>query len=205
MLEIRQTRRTKQIEIVNQAGKVVYKVCRSCQLVKLAENFPSYSKGYLRPDCKTCFKEVQREYTSKIKDKRTVYKQRERAKFFNTIDELTEQNIKQLKEFANGKCMISGKETTLELDHVQALSKQFIGNTKGNVILVSPQVNQAKHTKSLFEFLESPHSNDLVDKETLIRTLKYLAEANGLTLSQYIGFLKLAEEVAEKNKEFWRR
>ncbi|WP_338786260.1 hypothetical protein [Metabacillus sp. FJAT-53654] len=203
MFTVKQTKKTKQFELFNEAGEVAQKVCKSCQQPKLAEDFPKYANGMLRPDCQPCFKKLQSKYVQETKDKRTVYKQRERARKLNLPDSFTEEEYLELKSFAAGKCMISGKEVELEIDHFQALSKGWLGSTKGNMILVSEEVNQAKRTMSLFEFLQSPRSKGLVDKEQLQRTLEYLAQANGMSMNEYIQFLYDCEEFAERNKQFW--
>ena len=197
---VKSTKRTKQLELYNKDGELVQKVCRTCQLVKLPEEFPKYTDGRLRPDCKECHRKRQRKYYNEIADKRTVYKQRERARKIGAPDNYTLEDYLELKEFANGVCMISGKKAELQIDHVQALSKRWLGSTKGNIILVSEEVNQAKRDMSLFEFIKSERSKGLVDKEQLMKTLEYLAKANNMELAQYIEFLEVMEEMAERAK-----
>ncbi|KZR56958.1 hypothetical protein [Pseudobacillus badius] len=199
---IKRTKRTKQFELFNKTGELVQKVCRTCQLVKLPEEFPKYANGNLRPDCQDCHRNRQRKYYNEIADKRTVYKQRERARKIGAPDNYTLEDYLELKAFSNGICMVSGKEAELQIDHVQALSKGWLGSTKGNIILVSEEVNQAKRDMSLFEFIKSERSKGLIDKEQLIKTLKYLAEANNMKLAQYVEFLEGMEELAERAKAF---
>ncbi|AWC27134.1 hypothetical protein CG478_000915 [Bacillus cytotoxicus] len=199
---VKETKRTRQLEIYSETGELVQRVCRTCQLVKLPEDFPKYTQGYLRPDCHECHKKKQRKYISETADQRTVYKQRERARKVGAPDNYTLEDFLELKAFANGRCMISGKETDLQIDHIQALSKGWLGSTKGNIILVSEEVNQAKRDLSIFEFLKSERSKGLVDKEQLMKTFRYLAEANNMTMAQYIEFLEGMEELAERAKTF---
>lgn len=203
MFITKETPKTKQIILLNEAGELVQKVCRTCGKVKLAEEFGRYTEGHTRADCQECHKKIQRKYIQEIRDKRTVYKQRERARALGLPDNYTEEDYNELKAFSAGRCMLSGEETELQIDHVQALSKRFLGSTKGNIILVSEKVNQAKRDMSLFEFLQSERSKGLIDKEQLEKTLNYLAKANEMTLAQYIEFLRTAEELAKKNKAFW--
>ncbi|PGT81579.1 hypothetical protein [Bacillus sp. AFS040349] len=203
MFKVKETRKTKQLELVNESGEVVQKACKTCQQVKLIEDFPKYTQGGFRPSCKPCYKKIQDEYNKSIKDKRRAYKQVQRARAVGAPDAYSEEDWKALKKHAQGKCMISGKEAELQAEHVQALSKKWLGSSKGNIILVSEEVNQAKRDMSLFEFLQSPRSNGLVDFDRLKDTLEYLAEANGMSLSRYLQFLQDAEELAQKNKEFW--
>ncbi|MEH7504934.1 hypothetical protein V7152_23480 [Neobacillus drentensis] len=204
MLKIRKTKRTKQLELVNENGEVVQKFCRSCQKMKLAQDFPKNSDKNLRADCQECFKEKRSEYYKANKDKKVVYRQRERAVSMGLPSQFTEEDYLKLKAFSNGRCMLSGEAVTLQIDHVQAVSKGWLGSTTGNMILVSEKVNQAKRDKSLFEFLKSEKAKELIDSEQLIRTLKYLAKANEMKLAQYIQFLQDAEELAQKSKEYWR-
>lgn len=204
MLRVIETKRTKQFELLNNAGEVVQKVCRTCQQVKLAKDFSRLSRGHLRSDCKPCFKKYQAKYVKSVPDKRRAYRQAERARLVGAPDNFSEEDWKELNEYAQGKCMISGKEVELQAEHVQALSKRWLGSTKGNIILVSEEVNQAKRDMSLFEFLESERSKGLIDFDRLKETLEYLAKANGMSVPQYIEFLQTCEELAHKNKEYWR-
>lgn len=199
---VKQTKKTKQFELFNEAGELVQKVCRTCQHVKLPREFPKYTNGSLRSDCQDCHRKRQRKYYKEIADKRTVYKQRERARKIGAPDNYTLKDYLELKAFANGVCMVSGKEDELQIEHVQALSKGWLGSTKGNIILVSEEVNQAKRDMSLFEFIKNERSKGLIDKRQLIKTLKYLAEANKMKLAQYVEFLEDMEELAKKAKSF---
>lgn len=187
-----------------QNGKLVQKVCRTCGKVKLASEFPRNSHGHHRPDCRECFNKRQREYLREHKDWKVVYRQRDRARQFGAPDNYTLEDYLELKAFANGRCMISGKKTDkLQVDHVMTLSKKVLGSTKGNIILVCEEVNQAKRDMSLFEFLQSERSRGLVDREQFERTIRYLADANGMTPQEYLDFLYRAEELAKDIKEFF--
>ncbi|MEC1866732.1 hypothetical protein [Bacillus paralicheniformis] len=202
MKQVKETKKTRQLELYEN-GELVQKVCATCQRVKLAEDFPKYTQGYLRPDCQECYKKKQRKYIQEKADMRVVYRQRERARAFGVPDKYTLEDYLELKAFADGACMISGKRAeALQVDHVQALSKGWLGSTKGNMILVSEEVNQAKRDMSLFEFIKSERSRGLIDKEQLQRTLIYLAEANNMKLAQYLNFLEGMEELAERAKTF---
>lgn len=204
MLTLRETNKTKQLEFINEAGEVAQKVCKTCGRLKLAEEFPVNSDGRLRAHCEPCFKEYKRKYDKANKDRRTVHRHKKRAEKLGLPDNFTEEEYSELKAFAAGRCMISGEEVELQVDHVQAVSKGWLGNTKGNLILVSAEVNNAKGTLSIFEFVQSERSNGLIDKEQLERTIQYLAQANEMSFEEYIEFLRLAEELAQKNKEYWR-
>lgn len=201
---IKETGKTKQIELLNEAGEVAQKVCKTCERLKLAEEFPVNSDGRLRAHCEPCFKEYKRKYDKANRDKRTVYRHKMRAEKLGLPSKLTVEEYSELKAFAAGRCMISGEEVKLQVDHFQAVSKSWLGSTKGNLILVSAEVNLAKGTMSIFEFIKSERSNGLIDKEQLERTIHYLAQANEMSFEEYIYFLRLAEELAQKNKEYWR-
>ncbi|TCP28791.1 hypothetical protein EV207_11516 [Scopulibacillus darangshiensis] len=199
--EIRKTPKTRQFELVHD-GEVVQKVCRSCGHVKLIEDFHRYSAGHTRPDCRDCHNKRQRKYIQNIKLKRIAYRNNSRARLQGAPDTLTEQDVKELFEFADGKCMISGKECeTFEVDHLQALSKCWLGSTAGNVILVSPGVNRKKGTLSIFEFAKSESSKGLIDLYQLRKTFDYLASKYGITTERYVGFLLDCEELAKRQKE----
>jgi transposase-like protein len=204
MYTLRETKRTSQIELLEITCEVKQKECRSCRKILLAEDFGKYIEGHLRADCRKCHKERQREYIETIQDKRAVYRQRERARRNGLPDRYTDEDYLKLKAFADGKCMVSGEETTLQCDHMQAISKGVLGSTSGNIILVSEKVNQSKRAMSLFEWLKSERSNGLVDEVRLKRTLIYLAHANNMTLDQYIIFLKDCETLAIKSKEYFK-
>ncbi|MEP9407345.1 hypothetical protein ABKP09_13570 [Peribacillus frigoritolerans] len=205
MFELRETHKTKQLVFINEAGEVAQKVCKTCERLKPAEEFPLNSDGCLRAHCEPCFKEYKRNYDKANKDRRTVLRHKKRAEKLGLPDNFTEEELSELKAFAAGRCMISGEEEVeLQVDHVQAVSKGWLGNMKGNLILVSEKVNHTKGTMSIFEFIKSERSNGLIDREQLERTFKYLAQANDMSFAEYIDFLKLAEELARRNKEYWR-
>lgn len=205
MLEIKKTKKTKQFELYRE-GQLLQKACRTCQVFKAPEEFYKRSEGYLRPDCKECHKKLQNKYNKKMSDRRLVQRQNSRARKLWLDDTFTIAEYKDLEKVANGYCMISGKKSdALQVDHVQAISKQWLGSTKGNLILVSEKVNMAKRDLSIFEFLQSERSDGLVDKKQLKKTMEYLAEMNNMNLTQYINFLNEMEEYAKKSKEFFGR
>lgn len=203
MKTLRETPKTKQLELLNSDGAVIQRTCRTCQHVLLVENFYKVGKSNFMPDCKDCFSKKDKAYKQENKDAQKVYKQNHRARQVGAPDKFTLKELTELQKFAGGVCMLTGKATKeLEIDHVQAVSKGWLGNTKGNMILVCKEVNQAKSTKSLLKFIEDDKS--LIDKKQLKRTLIYLAEANGMDLKSYLNFLERCEELAEINKEYWR-
>ncbi|GAA1379964.1 hypothetical protein [Peribacillus frigoritolerans] len=204
MFTVRQTNKTKQIELINEAGEVAQKACKTCRRLKLAEEFPTYSDGRLRASCEPCYKDYKRNYDKANREKRIVYRQRERAVRLGLPSNFSDEEYLELKAFAAGRCMISGEKVELQVDHVQAMSKGWLGSTKGNLILVSERVNQAKGAMSIFEFIKSERSNGLIDKEQLERTIHYLAQANDMSFGGYVEFLRLAEDLAQRNKEYWR-
>ncbi|MCQ6265600.1 hypothetical protein M1K46_07975 [Fictibacillus sp. WQ 8-8] len=202
---VQESRRTKQLELLSPTGEVAQKVCLDCCKVKLISNFPRYTEGNYRPRCYDCNREHHREYSQSIENKRVASKQNFRASEKGLPHNLTEQDIIELKVFADGRCMLTGmKVEKLEIDHVQPLSHDWLGSTPGNIILVSPQVNNKKHKKSLLEFLDSGLSEGFVDKEQLKKTIQYLAGKNDMSPAQYIGFLRNCEELARRNKEYWQ-
>ncbi|MFB5660788.1 hypothetical protein [Alteribacillus sp. HJP-4] len=204
MFTVKETKKTKQIELWKD-GKAVQKACRDCGRVKLIEDFTRKMEGNYRVECKVCFNVKQREYLEQNRDKRAVERQNYRARILGMPDNFTEEDLQELKRFSNGRCLISGKKVeNLEIDHFQALSKRFFGSTKGNIILISREVNQRKGTMSIFEFIESKRSEGLIDKKQLSRTFKYLASANGLSVPQYIQLLKDAEKLAHNARELLR-
>ncbi|MGG4265790.1 hypothetical protein [Peribacillus simplex] len=202
MYTIKETNKTKQLEFINEAGEVAQKVCKTCERLKLAEEFPVNSDKRLRASCQPCYKEYKRKYDKANRDRRTVLRHKKRAEKLGLPDNFTEEEFSELKAFAAGKCMISGEEAELQVDHVQAVSKSWLGSTKGNLILVSPEVNNAKGTLSIFEFVKSERSNGLINREQFERTIHYLAQANEMSFREYVDFLRLAEELAHKNKEY---
>ncbi|MEC0273886.1 hypothetical protein [Peribacillus frigoritolerans] len=204
MYTMKRTNKTKQIELINEVGEVAHKVCKVCERLKPAEEFPVYSDGRLRASCQPCYKKYKSKYDKGNKDKRTVYSHKKRAEELGLPDNFTMEEYSELKAFAAGRCMISGEKVKLQVDHFQAVSKSWLGSTKGNLILVSPEVNLAKGTMSIFEFVQSERSNSLIDKDQLEKTIHYLAQANEMSFTEYVDFLRLAEELANKNKEYWR-
>jgi len=204
MFEVRKYKKSSSLGLFS-SGVIVQRVCRTCQLVKLIEDFPKKTEGGNRPDCYSCNRKKHAEYVKKIKDKKTVHRQRHRARLQGLPDNYTEENFLELKEFANGKCMISSIECdSLQIEHVQAVSKGVLGSTKGNIILVCHDVNTRKRDKSLFEFLESPLSEGLIDEDQLKETIKYLARMNSMSPTQYLEFLSGCEELAKRMKEYER-
>ncbi|MYL65438.1 hypothetical protein GLW07_18935 [Bacillus hwajinpoensis] len=205
MLEIKKTKKLKLMEL-HKDGELIQKLCRTCEVFKAPEEFYRKTEGYLRADCKECHRKIQNEYNRKIRDRRIVQNQNSRARKLWLDDTFTIEEYKELEKVANGSCMISGKKSNaLQIDHVQAISKQWLGSTKGNLILVSDKVNNAKRDLSIFEFIESERSEGLVDKKQLKKTMEYLAEMNKMNLTQYINFLQEMEEYAKKSKDFFGR
>ncbi|MBP1970017.1 5-methylcytosine-specific restriction endonuclease McrA [Virgibacillus natechei] len=199
--EVKETR-VKQFELLKN-GVVIQKECRTCRELKLIEGFPKYSVGTTRPDCKECWKEKQKQYMDSIKDRRKVYKNRERAVKLNAPDNYSLKDYEELKEVSGGYCMISKEKVdNLQVDHFIPLSNKFgLGSIKGNLILVSEEVNRSKGDMGLLEFMYSERSRGLIDFDQLKDTLNYLAQANGMELNDYIQLVQGIDEMNKASKK----
>lgn len=180
--------------------------CSGCRVLKLADDFQKYTEGHLRAQCRECNKARQREVDQKYKLNRKIKNFNDRAIEKELEGNFTVEEYHGLVSFSQGRCMISGEVLTPEttqLDHVIALSKQLIGSTASNVWIVHKRVNELKWIHSLTDYLKSEHGREVVDIETLIHSIGYLAEKAGLTTQEYIDLLVNSERIAAVSKEFF--
>lgn len=180
--------------------------CKSCRELKLAEDFQRYNKGYLRAQCRKCFRGIQREISQKHKLSRKIRNFNERAISKGLEGDFTIEQYNELIRFAGGECMLSGLPLTGEttqLDHVVALNKLVVGTTASNVWVVHKRVNEKKWIYSLAEYLTSEHGVDNVDKERLLESIGYLANKAGVTPNEYIDLLVESERIALHSKAFF--
>lgn len=180
--------------------------CAECRELKVAEDFQRHTSGHLRAQCKSCFTEIQRAYNKRAQLNRKIKNFNDRAIEKGLEGNFTVEEYHELVSFSQGRCMISGEVLTPEttqLDHVIALSKQLIGSTASNVWIVHKRVNELKWIHSLTDYLKSEHGREVVDIETLIHSIGYLAEKAGLTTQEYIDLLVNSEHIAAVSKEFF--
>lgn len=180
--------------------------CSACRSLKLAEDFQKYTNGHLRAQCKECFIAIQREYNQKSQLNRYIKNVNDRAVEKGLEGDFTIEDYNELIQFADGKCMLSGKALTpetMQIDHVVALSKLVVGSTASNVWLVHKRVNQKKWIYSLTEYLNSSHGSNVVDKERLLESIGYLAGKVDLTKREYIDLLIVSERIAQIGKTFF--
>ncbi|MFK4308458.1 hypothetical protein ABH957_003134 [Bacillus sp. RC242] len=142
--------------------------CSECRELKLAEDFQKYSSGHLRAQCRECYTKIQREVNQKYRLTRKIKNVNDRAIEKGLEGTFTVEEYNELVNFADGKCMLSGKVLTLEttqLDHVVALNKLVVGSVASNIWLVDKKVNEKKWIYSLKDYLTSEHGASVVDKE----------------------------------------
>ncbi|OOR57148.1 hypothetical protein BGP34_15005 [Bacillus mycoides] len=180
--------------------------CSECRELKLAEDFQKYSSGHLRAQCRECYTKIQREVNQKHRLTRKIKNVNDRAIEKGLEGTFTVEEYNELVNFADGKCMLSGKVLTPEttqLDHVVALNKLVVGSVASNIWLVDKKVNEKKWIYSLKDYLTSEHGASVVDKERLLESVNYLANKTGITTEEYVSLLIESENIARVSKTFF--
>ncbi|MEI4800554.1 hypothetical protein WAZ07_04290 [Bacillus sp. FJAT-51639] len=185
----------------------VQRECSKCHEVKLAEEFQKYIYGYLRPQCRVCFKKTTREYNRKSQLNRYIKNLNDRALNVGLEGDYTVEDYERLIKFSQGKCMLSGLPlgNDGQLDHLIPLNSLMVGSTASNLWIVHKRVNEKKWTRSIFEYLETEEGKQMIDCKRLKESMSFLADLAGFTLGEYVQLVADSEEISRKTRELFKQ
>lgn len=96
-------------------------------------------------------------------------------------NDVTSSDIQRIFERYDGLCAISGKKAE-HLDHFIPLATGIGGNTIGNLIPLSAELNLSKQARNPFEWAQDL---DEASAEQFSEVVAYLADLNGFTVEEY--------------------
>lgn len=219
------------------------KVCTGCGKPKPFTEYYKHRQckdGY-RPSCKECiaaygkkYREENREaclqrtkdWTERNKERHTAYQKKwyrenfesERIKWERrrTIKmrlkyEFDAHTSIRIRKYTNRRCAITGSDKT-HLDHFIPMNTGHGGTYEGNLILLSDELNLSKGTRNPFEWAETLTDDQ---RTRFDKVVEYLADLNGLTVSDYREFVfwcfenkRSIEEINDSNRDslqLWKR
>ncbi|HLR58901.1 MAG TPA: hypothetical protein VK094_00285 [Pseudogracilibacillus sp.] len=168
------------------------------------ESYLEYQRKY-RQENKTKVREYKRKWD---KENEILYKLKNHTYFAERKglkSEWNEEHYYEVMEQFGGKCSLSREKKNLNMDHFIAIETGHGGTYKGNMIPLNERLNQTKSNKNPFEWIKE-QSFDI--QENFKGVVKYLAELNGLEVSEFTKFVywcyenkRTEEEIIKQNAD----
>lgn len=161
---------------------------RKCKLCGEDRQNQFYGKNKTR--CKECVKAKQYEFNAENPEYLKAKNHRRRARQLALPNTLNGHDWKAVLEGFGGACAISEIESKdIVLEHVIPLAWGHMGTEKGNVIPMDKTLNLSKRDKNFFTWVLEDNIVDAVDFDKIDRMIEYLAEANGMSVEEYIEYV----------------
>lgn len=159
--------------------ETVVMFCRDCD--KETEFYP-----YWKTRCVECQKAKQRRFNKANPDSQKAKNHNRRAYELALPDTLKHKEWTSIQARFGGTCAFT-ESTNVSLEHPIPLCWGRMGNEVGNVIPMDKSLNMSKGKKNLFDWYEE--NEHRLDSTKVDNVIYYLAEANRLTVDEYIDFL----------------
>lgn len=185
-------RNWKTIIFVNENGGMSSRVCTKCQKLRTAKEFGINSVGFdgKRPECIPCQNEKQGT-TNAIRTHKF------RAKKHGLPSTMTLELREKAKQEQGFKCILSGSKDIVT-EHLVPLSwGTGFGDTYGNVIFMSQELNVSKGKKNIFEWIQTQPRD--YQKRFYNVLLPMIAERNDMTTKEYETYVNKCYEAYTNN------
>lgn len=110
---------------------------------------------------------------------------RRKARSEALINDFTDEDKAALLTRFNGVCALTGKDVTIQIDHVIPLAIGHGGTTKANMLPIWQRINSSKGAKNIFEWYEENGERFEVCPRRFYEAIEYLAELNDMTSDEY--------------------
>lgn len=170
----------------------------------------TYYKEYAKNN-EARIKEIKRRYYLRNKDKCIFRAYRRKMAVKKSSFRLTKSCIPSIIQEFKGVCALSGDADT-HLDHFIPISTGHGETSRYNLILLSAHLNLSKSDRNPFEWAESLTDDQRIRFDKVV---EYLADLNGLTVSDYREFVfwcfenkRGIEEINDSNRDslqLWKR
>jgi hypothetical protein len=181
---------------VNENEEVILKDCRECGTTRDIEEFTPNKNGMggKHSKCFVCMNNYQtirgneytREWQKNNPDKVIASTHNWRAKKLGLPAELTADTIKELREEQQGRCILSGLEDNLHLEHAVPLNNGG-GSTYENCYFINEYLNQSMKTTNMFEWVKGQYN--FVQRRFYNVLVPMMADRNGMTPKEYEAFV----------------
>lgn len=149
-----------------------------------SEKVKGRQREYILNNKEIVLKGKKKEYR-KNKDKYRAARLRRKARVRMLEHNFTDSDrIKILNDF-NDSCCLTGRSEDIHMDHVLPLCKGG-GTVVGNIVPLSGELNLSKNDRNLFTWFEDNEDRFNLDRKKFNDLVKYLAEQNNLTVSEYV-------------------
>lgn len=101
------------------------------------------------------------------------------------VDDFTEEQRMAISERFEGKCALTGKDVSIQMDHVIPVAIGHGGTTLSNMLPIWQRINSSKGAKNIFEWYKDNGERFEVCPDRFAKVIAYLAELNGMTTEEY--------------------
>ncbi len=145
------------------------------------EDYKLYMKKY-REENREIFRKSNRMHAEKNASKLRVKSHVNMAKGKGLLANWSEDEYREMMEYFDYKCAISGKKESLEVDHFIPLSTGYGGTHKGNLVPLNATINQSKAFLNPFEWIKGRSDKE---KNNFKKVVSYLSEINKINVSDF--------------------
>jgi hypothetical protein len=177
---------------INEKEEIVLKDCRECDTTRDIEEFTPNKRGLggKHSKCLVCMKTYQKNvenpWQKQNPDKFMAYVHNRRAKKLGLPAELTADIVATMREEQKGRCILSGLEGDLHLEHAVPLSKSG-GSTFENCYFVNEYLNRSMKNTNMFEWVKGQYN--FVQRRFYNVFVPMMADRNGMTPKEYEAFV----------------
>jgi 5-methylcytosine-specific restriction endonuclease McrA len=141
--------------------------------------------------------EYLKQYNEEKADHILARRHNSRAKKLGLPAELSANIVVTMREEQQGRCILSGTQDELDVEHAVPLSKGG-GSTFENCYFINPYLNQYKGDKNMFEWIRGELS--FVQRRFYNVFVPMMAERNGMTPEEYKDYVYAQYEADNKEE-----
>jgi hypothetical protein len=172
--------------------KYTLKRCSKCGYFLIVEDYnrDTQRANGLQRYCRACSNGYGRDDYEVNKD--TYYdRNNKRAELIKALpNTLTALEYAKTLEYFNYRCALTGEIKNVSQEHFIAVVTGHAGTTAANIIPLRQDLNASKHAVEPFYWFELAEDDHGLDVDKWNEILGYLAHMNGLSIEEYVEFVK---------------
>ena len=164
-------------------SEILYR-CSKCRGYLSIDKF--YGSNYhpfgIYRECPDCSRRSSKEKYANNKDYFLEYYQYRRTKIMGA--DYSEGAFQSTIDKFEGRCVLTGSECDLSVDHVIPISKGG-GTVEGNLICIRRDLNSSKNNKNIFDWFFENKTRFSLCEDKFNKVIKYLSEVNNMSVDEY--------------------
>jgi hypothetical protein len=131
---------------------------------------------------------IKKDWTRNNQDRRALSEQRRRARKNSLPDNFTDEQMNGTLKYFQG-CALTGDNTSVQWDHVIAISTGHGGTTLGNMIPLRGDLNSSKCDTNIFEWFNANQRRFNLEQWRFDKLIEWLSKANAMSVEEYRAYV----------------